>query len=348
MKFSAIEAVLPSEKLTNEEVLERLAEDSRAFLSEKELKASLRLMRFAFKAMGTSVRYRRSADETPFELCAEAGRRALARAELAPEDIDLVMYVGVGRGFIEPATAYVFQDLLGLRNATCFDILDACASWLRAVHVARAFLDAGTYHKVLILNAEFNANLESYELRSTEEFNARFPAYSIGEATTATILSASSDEDEAVTEFRSFGDQRELCVIPLANYADYLGCEVRGAEELEPMRFISYGREIMEFGSAKVVERLRADPGIRAFDPEIIFFHAASDGMSRDGLQQAELPVERGYYTHCRFANTVSASVPLAMWAAAEEGLLKNGTRVLVAAASAGISTVVSRFRYLT
>jgi 3-oxoacyl-[acyl-carrier-protein] synthase III len=139
-----------------------------------------------------------------------------------------------------------------------------------------------------------------------------------------------------------------LCMIPLANYADYLGCETRGDEDLEPMRFISYGREIMEFGLAKVVERLRADPGIRAFDPEIIFFHAASDAMSREGLRQAELPVERGYYTHCRFANTVSSSVPLAMWAAAEEGLLKNGTRVLVAAASAGISTVVSRFRYLS
>jgi 3-oxoacyl-[acyl-carrier-protein] synthase III len=348
VKFSAIEAVLPSAKLTNDEVLRRVAEDSQGLLSATELKSTLRLLRFAFKAMGTTVRYRRAEGEKPYELCAEAGRRALESAGLAPEDIDLVMYVGVGRGFIEPATAYVFQDMLGLRNATCFDILDACASWLRAVHVARAFISSGTYRNILILNAEFNANLESYEVRSTDEFNSRFPAFTIGEATTATILSASERDDEAVADFKSFGDQRELCIIPLENYADYLGPASARSQGLEPMRFISYGREIMDYGQARVVEQLRGDPGIRAFDPEIIFFHAASDAMSREGLRQAEIPEELGYYTHAVYANTVSSSVPLAMWAAAKEGKLRDGTRVLVAAASAGISTVVSRFRYWT
>ena len=140
-------------------------------------------------------------------------------------EVDLLIYVGVGRGFIEPATAYVFQDLLGLRNATCFDVLDACASWLRAVHVARAFIEAGSYRNVLVLNAEFNANLESYEVRSTNEFDSRFPAFTIGEAATATILSPSERDDEAVAEFRSFGDQRDKCIIPLENYRDYLALE---------------------------------------------------------------------------------------------------------------------------
>ena len=114
------------------------------------------------------------------------------------------------------------------------------------------------------------------------------------------------------------------------------------------MRFISYGRDIMEFGLEKLVEQMRADAELRAFDPEVVFFHAASDGMSRDGMRQSGYAEELGFYTHHRFANTVSASIPLAMWAAAKEGRLQNGTRVFVAAASAGISTVTSRFRYWT
>jgi len=49
------------------------------------------------------------------------------------------MYVGIGRGVLEPASANIYQDMLGLANATAFDVLDACASWLRAVHIARVF-----------------------------------------------------------------------------------------------------------------------------------------------------------------------------------------------------------------
>ena len=78
---------------------------------------------------------------------------------MEPTEIDLLIYVGVGRGFIEPATANVFQDLIGLRSATCFDILDACASWLRAVHVARAFIASGAYRHIMILNAESGAQI---------------------------------------------------------------------------------------------------------------------------------------------------------------------------------------------
>jgi 3-oxoacyl-[acyl-carrier-protein] synthase III len=291
------------------------------------------------------VRYGRAEGERPFELATEAGVKALARAGLEPADIDLLIYVGVGRGFLEPATANVFQDLLGLRNATCFDVLDACASWLRALHMAHSFLATGAYRRILVLNAEFNGNLESYEFKTVDEIDYRFPAYTIGEAATATILENSGSQpdcdDQAVIEFRSFGDQRATCLIPLPNWRDYLAVE---GPELEPMRFISHGQKIMEFGLDRMVDQYNDDPAWKAFDPELVFFHAASDGMARAGMQRCGLDEARGYYTHHRFANTVSASVPLAMEAALDEGRLADGTRVLIAIASAGIVTALSRF----
>ena len=58
-------------------------------------------------------------------------------------------------GYIEPATANVFQKILKLNKATCFDILDACASWLRAIHVAHSFIKTGMYKRVMILNCEY-------------------------------------------------------------------------------------------------------------------------------------------------------------------------------------------------
>ena len=345
MRYRAIESVLPSQVVENEEVLQRIHDESKLHLNEAELRRLLRLMRFAFRKMGTQTRFRCASGEKPYALCSEAGRRALVSAGLEPGEIDLLIYVGVGRGFIEPATANVFQDLLGLHNATCFDVLDACASWLRAIHIARSFLETRSYENVMILNAEFNSSYEDYEYRSLAEFDSRFPTHTIGEAATATIVSRSEADDAYVAVFRSFGDQRDKCIIPLANYADYLGGEV---DELEPFRFVSYGRDIMEFGLAKIVEQYDKDPAFHEFEPEIVFFHAASDGMARDGMVRCGLDPDKGYYTHARFANTVSATIPLAMSAAVEEGRLADGMNVILALASAGISTALSRFRFLT
>ena len=345
MKYQAIEYVLPSVAVSNAEILARIEDESRAHLSPGELERVLRGLRLAFRSMGTDVRYRCGEGERPFELCVEAGQKALASAGMSPSDIDLLIYVGVGRGFVEPATANVFQDLLGLSKATCFDVLDACASWIRAAHIARAFFEAGTYRNAMIVNAEFNANYEHYQLRSGDEFNYLFPAFTIGEAATATIVSSSDGEDEHVTEFQSFGEQRSKCIIPLPNWSDYLGTEVEG---LEPFRFVSYGHEIMQFGLAELTEQFTRNPDFHDFDPEIVFFHSASDGMARDGMRRCGLAEDLGYYAHCRFGNTVSATLPLAMAAASEEGRLRDGTRVLLAVASAGISTALSRFVYRT
>ena len=103
----------------------------------------------------------------------------------------------------------------------------------------------------------------------------------------------------------------------------------------------------MEFGLSRIVEQYRESEAFRDFEPEIVFFHAASDGLSRQGMLQCGLDTEKGFYTHERFANTVSATVPLAMSTALTEGRLKDGARVLLFVASAGISTALCRFRFL-
>jgi 3-oxoacyl-[acyl-carrier-protein] synthase III len=344
MKFRAIEYVLPSQQVGNDEIVERVGKASQLHLSSEELRRVERSMRILFKSVGTTVRYCRGDGERAFELCVQAGNKALNAAQMDPGEIDLLMYVGVGRGFLEPATANVFQDLLRLENATCFDVMDACASWLRAVHIARAFIATGTYRNIMILNAEFGAENANFELRSLEDLEFRFPTFTIGEAATACILSDSQGDDSYHAEFKTYGEQRDRCLIPLPNWQEYLACD---GPELEPLEFISYGEDIMEFGLAKLVEQYQASQVFSSWDPDIVFFHSASDGMARDGMRQCGLDVARGFYAHERFANTVSATVPIAMSTAIAEGRLQIGSRVLLCVASAGITTALCRFELL-
>ncbi len=345
VKYRAIEYVLPSRAVDNDEVIQNVLRASEKYLSSSDRKYLLRSLRLTFQNVGTQLRYRRAEGERASDLAAQAGRQALASAAMEADEIDLLIYVGVGRGFLEPATANVFQDLLGLVNATSFDVLDACASWLRAVHIAQSFLATKSYRKIMILNAEFNADFEHYELRALKEFEYRFPAFTIGEGASATIVTESEENDLYRAEFRTFGDQREKCIIPLENYRDYLAMDDM---DLPSNQFISYGRELMDFGLAKLLEHYQDRPDFQAFDPDIVFFHAASDGMSRAGMRESGLDIDKGYYAHSRFGNTVSASIPMAMSEARREGRLSEGMKVLVSIASAGVSTGLCRFRFLS
>jgi 3-oxoacyl-[acyl-carrier-protein] synthase III len=349
MKFLAIEHELPSRRVTNEEVIEGVRQASSAHLSAPELDVLEQMMRGLFNSVGTTVRYHRADGETATELALRAGRRAISRAGLEPGDIDLLMYVGIGRGVLEPASGTIYQDLLGLTNATTFDVLDACASWLRALHLAKLYLDSGTYRNIMILNAEFEGKeAHRLELTSLAEFEHWHPSVTIGEATTATILTADDEPDDFEIDFRTWGEKRNLCFIPLANIDDYFGTPIDPKYGIEPLQFVSFGMRLMQFGAAKLVEHYRELPQYKDFDAELIFGHGASDGMSRYISEEVGVDAERVQLAHHLFANTVSASIPLAMSNAIRSGVLQDGQRLLLMMASAGVTTGLAKFTYRT
>lgn len=108
-------------------------------------------VRSYLKAAGTETRYQLDTGEKAIDLVLQAGREALEDAQVAPEEVDLLIYTGIGRGWIEPAMANAVQAGLHLVNATSFDILDACASWLRALHVCQQHIRSGVYRSAMIV-----------------------------------------------------------------------------------------------------------------------------------------------------------------------------------------------------
>lgn len=346
MRFLAIEAVLPTRKLTNDDVIGEVLAQSRDTLGGQALLNLEKALNILFSAAGTEVRYVRTEEETAADLTRNAGERALQSAGMSPADVDLLMYVGVGRGFLEPATANVFQDQLGLRNATCFDVLDACASWLRAVHIAQAFLRSGDYKTVMILNGEFNVReYVDFRFDALDDLRHNFASCTIGEAATATILCRTDEDAEYYATFKTWGELRHLCMIPLPNAGQVHGAPLPGHST--SLRFFSYSKELMEQGMEKLVRHYREDAMINGYVPDIAFGHAASDGASTRVATECGAPPSLFYYTHSRFGNTVSASVPLAMACARSEGRLKDNQKVIIGMASAGLSTAWTRFRYL-
>jgi len=349
MRYCAVEYAIPSKLVTNTEIIQEIVSRSKRYLTEKALNLLELRLDELFKKSVTSVRYHRAKNERAIQFGIEAGKKALKSSGMSPNDIDLLIYVGVGRGYIEPATANVFQKILKLKAATCFDILDACASWLRAIHVAHSFIKSGAYKNIMILNCEFNfREYANFEFKSLKDIDFNFPTFTIGEAATATIVSDSEKDDEYYASFKTWGDRHNLCKIPLPHFSEYSDGELRKGGEIQPLTFFSYGEKLFRFVFSRLCRHYREDATLNQFSHEIIFSHAASDAMSDKVIQSCKLGETKGYNTHKRFGNTVSASVPLAMALAMKDGKLKDGTNVLTGFGSAGVSTAWSRFKFLT
>jgi 3-oxoacyl-[acyl-carrier-protein] synthase III len=347
MRFLAIEHELPSRKVTNDEVMANVRQASGRHLPGPELDVLDRLLDGCFASTGTIVRYHRAAGESAVELALNAGRRAIATAGIDPLDIDLVIYVGIGRGVAEPASATIYQDRLGLRDATAFDVLDACASWVRGLHLARLYLESGTYRNIMIINAEFlGRESHRYELRSLAEFVHWHPAVTIGEAATATIVTTSAESDQFEIDFRTWGEKRDLCYIPLPNIEGYFGKDLDPGGTA-PFQFVSFGRQLMDFGATKLIEHYRSCPQFKEFDADLIFGHSASDGMARYVADEVGAELGKVQFLHRLFANTISASLPLGLSHAAKTGTLTEGDRLLLMVASAGVTTALAKFVYL-
>lgn len=343
MKILSIAYALPSKKVTNEDLINEIFARNRGrFDSGEEEVLREKLNRF-FKMSGTQTRFHRADGERALDFALAAGNAAIAKAGVNREDIDLLIYAGVGRGWVEPATANLFQSELGLRSATCFDVLDACASWIRSLVIAKTFLDQNVHRLVMILNCECNfREYANFDIASAQDLENSFSAFTIGEAATATLVGPGDSEDDTFFSFKTWGEKHGLCKITLPNADDFS----TNGNHLKPMSFFTAPSELLSFTIRKLVSHYKETQVLASRVYDIIFGHAVSVSSTARAVALMGVDPDRVFDTHARFGNTVSASLPLGLAVAEAEGRLQRGMRVLLVMGSAGVTTAFSSFEY--
>ena len=344
MKILSVRHAVPSSILSNEDIVARIIAASGPSLSADALSAMVARVRQFLDRVGTRTRHATDGREAAIDILRQAVDRALAAARITPADLDFIIYAGVNRGWLEPSSAALVQREYAATNAVCFDIMEACASWLRAIQVAQAFFHSGTYRLGMIVNCECALeHLATYDLATAKDPEAAFAGFTIGEAATATIVSKFDDGDLYVT-MRSLGEYCDLCMIPLANAGSYLKTYDPAAHP--PGRFYSQSKALFQTTIQHLVDAYRGDAVLQQRQHDIYFSHAASAHAGEKTREVLNIPAERWYCTHSRFGNTVAASVPLGMSAAIDDGRLRRGMKALVGVGSAGISIGLASFTF--
>jgi 3-oxoacyl-[acyl-carrier-protein] synthase III len=347
MRVAAVKVALGSRRVGNEEILDLVRQHSASTFSG-DLGRAVRGIGVLLRRTGAESRCWLAAGETAIGLTVSAVAEALREAGCDERDIDLLVYTGIDRGFVEPANAYFVAHALGMDRAHCFDVVDACNGWSRGAQLVDALFRAGTYRRALLVSSEFPLFEDGpiypdlFTLRTPDDVGRSFAGFTVGEAAAATVLAADPGSEWAF-RFASRADLVDLCTVPLPGYARY-----SAASDYVPpnglMRFSSDGARMFH-ESREEITKLFLDLPIAIGDVAAIIPHAAT---ARDWLEGAAgLGVDQLIYNiYPRCGNLASASVPAAIALAEAEGRIRRGDRLVCLTGSAGMSFAAYCFVY--
>lgn len=209
-RIVGIGSYAPENRVTSREVMETIDSEGKFGIPFDWLE----------KVMGIKERRVSAPGWLPSDLAVRAANMALEDAAVLPKDVDAIIYAGVVRDYIEPATAHVVQQKLGAVNSIAFDVTNACLGFMSAIHLMDALIATGQARRGLIVTGEqgFRNTVNAYKaLRHSAtptDFMNLAAGLTLGDAGAAMVMGPKTDPDTGVKGIliRSEGAHYRLCV----------------------------------------------------------------------------------------------------------------------------------------
>jgi 3-oxoacyl-[acyl-carrier-protein] synthase-3 len=333
VRIAAMASVMPERVVSSAEVEERVKQESGEMM---------RLITGSVSAM-TGVQTRRYADEgvDVSDLAAAAGHKALERAGVGPEDVDLLVFASASSDMVEPATAHITQNKLGT-NAAVMDVKNACNSFLNGMQVAEALILTGQYRRALVVGGEMPSRTVRWKVRDFNELKSSFLGYTFGDAGAAAVLERSDDESGIFyRKFFAVSKHWGVCTVPGGGSAHPRGEEYTYCHGDGP----ALREAFAELGPSEVLNAL-AETELTFDDFSCVLVHQVSVPSLRDLISVVGLDESKVVATITDYGNMASATIPAGFCMAEESGRIKRGDKVLVIGLGAGISLGVMMLRY--
>lgn len=314
--IAGIGAAVPAGVLTNAD-LERMLDTSDEWIIER-----------------TGIRERHIAgpSETLNSFTLVAAQRAMTRAGVTASDLDGIIFATVTPDHRLPSAACELQAMLGAERAWAFDVVAACPGWLFGLSIADGLMRASLGDTILVVGAEKLSSITDYEDRST--------AVLFGDGAGAAVVKRATGNGRGLlaTYMGSDGNLAPLLHIPGGGSAEPLTASLLS----EKKHFVKMaGREVFKAAVLAMSRSTDAAIGRAGLTPDAIDLlipHQANLRIIEATAKHAGISMDKVMVNLERYGNTSSASIPLALQQAEDEGRLKPGMVAMLVSFGAGFT----------
>ncbi len=315
VKVAGVGAYVPPQIMTNAD-LEKMVDTSDEWIVERT---------------GISERRIAGPDVSTSDLAAEAARICLKNAAVDPSEIDLIIVASASPDHLFPATACIVQASLGATAAAAFDMEIGCTGFIYALVTGAQFVASGSYDKVLVIGAETLSRLTNWNDRNT--------CCLFGDGAGAALLTEGLD-GQGILGFAlgSDGSLSSLLKLPAGGARNPASHDTvqNGLHfiHMDGKAVFKFAVRVMNRAVTEVLEKC----GKEISDIGLLIPHQANIRIIESACGRFKIPPEKVMINIGKYGNTSSASIPLALFEAIEQGKARQGDLVLLVAFGAGLS----------
>jgi 3-oxoacyl-[acyl-carrier-protein] synthase-3 len=319
IRIAGVGAYVPDRIVTNDELAHRV-DTSHEWISAR-----------------TGIVERRvcSQDEAPSDMAREAAVRCLANAGVDKSAVDLIIVATASPDQIQPATACLVQEKLGIAERRCpaFDVNSVCAGFVFALSAAQGMMMAAPeqFRNALVIGSDAFSKILNWDDRRTCVY--------FGDGAGAVLLSQTSRFD-AKMHFRLGSDGRGSHHIEVPAGGTRIPVDAKVLDN-RSNKFRMDGPKVWEFAVETVPTTIRGllgDHGMTPADLDLLILHQSNLRMIEAIMKSLDLSMDRTVTTLETYGNTAAASIPITLQRALEAGRLRDGSRVLFCGFGGGLS----------
>lgn len=266
--------------------------------------------------------------ETASTMAVEAARKALDEAGLAAEDLDLIIVATVSPDNYYPSCGCQVQDMLGAKKAAAFDVSAGCSGFLYALSTASQFIMSGAYRNAVVIGAEAFTRTLNWEDRNT--------CILFGDGAGALVLQA-SQEPYGLRSFTLGSDGSGGKLLYLRNLCARTG---EWPADGRPKMYMA-GSQVFKFAVSAMVDTARdaiRKAGLAPSDINLFVPHQANYRIISSMARFLKLPESKVVINIDRYGNTVSASIPIALCEAIQDGRINDGDHLVLVSFGTGFT----------
>lgn len=270
---------------------------------------------------------------TTADLAVKASKVALERAGLTAQDLDMIILTTATPDYIGfPATACIVQDQLGAKNAGAFDLVAGCTGFIYGIDNAKNMILAGSAKNVLVVGSEVLTQVSNMDDRDT--------AVLFGDGAGAVIISESEKNESSMEHaiLKSDGSGAEVLMRKSGGIKYPF---VNGETTFNDTALYMEGQAVYKFAvrvNTELIKELLERSNKTIDDISYIVPHQANIRIIQAAAKRLKIPIEKFQLNMMEYANTSSASIPIALNELYEEGKIKRGDNILFTGFGAGLT----------